>query len=147
MTKRVLTALCYASLTSCAPTFDVQLRNDTGHTLVVATPLGKPPNVGIAAGSVAPVDILVAPHGIMERFSVMAPHDSWTYFDYLRAFLAVPSSLREQRDFGARRIHARIDPTGRIYLLSQSNQRVPQTPGFPIIPQVRRHGRVVGLDD
>ena len=79
MTKRVLTALCYASLTSCAPTFDVQLRNDTGHTLVVATPLGKPPDIGIASGAAAPVDILVAPNGIMERFSVMAPHDSWTY--------------------------------------------------------------------
>ena len=147
MTKRVLMALCYALLSSCAPTFDVQLRNDTGHPLVVATPLGKPPEVGIAYGAAAPVDILVAPDGIMERFSVMVPHDSWTYFDYLRAFLAVPSSLREQRDFGATRIHARIDPRGRIYLLSKSNQPFAQTPGFPIIPQMHRHGKVVGLTD
>ena len=77
----------------------------------------------------------------------MAPHDSWTYFDYLRAFLGVPPWLREQRDFGATRIHARIDPRGRIYLLSQSNHLVAQTPGFPIIPQVHRHGKVAGLSN
>jgi hypothetical protein len=147
MTKRVLMALYYAWLTSCAPTFDVQLRNDTGHRLVIATPLGKPPDVGITPGAAAPVDILVAPDGIMERFSVMTPNDSWTYFDYLRAFVAVPSSLREQHDFGGTRIHTRIDPTGRIYLLSKSNQPVAQTLGFPIIPQVHRHGKVVGLTD
>jgi len=41
--------------------------------------LAKPPDIGIASGAAAPVDILVAPNGIMERFSVMAPHDSWTY--------------------------------------------------------------------
>ena len=147
MTKRVLAALCFASLTACAPTFDVQLRNDTGHTLVVATPLGKPPDIGIASGATAPVDILVAPDGIMERFSVMTPQDSWTYLGYLRAFLAVPASLREQSDFSTTCIHARIDPRGRIYLLSQRNQPVPQTPGFPIIPQTHRHGKVVGLTD
>jgi len=105
MTKRVLTALCYASLTSCAPTFDVQLRNDTGHTLVVATPLGKPPDIASHPVAAAPGRHIGGSKGIMERFSVMAPHDSWT-FDYLRAFLAVPSSLREQRDFGVTRIHA-----------------------------------------
>jgi hypothetical protein len=140
---RLLIALCYVSLTSCTATFDVQLRNDTGQTLVVATPLGKPPDVGIASGAAAPADILVAPDDIMERFSVMTPHDSWTYFGYLGAFLAVPRSLTEQRDFGARRIHARIDRKGRIYLLSQSDRPVPQTRGFPIIPQAHRHGKVV----
>lgn len=90
MAKHVLMALRCASLTSCAPTFDVQLRNDIGHRLVVATPFGKPPDVGIAPGAAARIDILVAPDIIIERFSVMTPHDSWTYFDYLRAFLAVP---------------------------------------------------------
>jgi hypothetical protein len=83
----------------------------------------------------------------MERFSVMTPNDSWTYFDYLRAFVAVPSSLREQHDFDRTRIHTRIDSRGRIYLLSKSNQPVAQTLGFPIIPQVHRHGKVVGLTD
>ena len=144
MIRPVLLALCCTPLISCAPTFDVQLRNDTGNALSVATPLGKPPDVGIARSAVAPVDILVASDDIMERFSVIAPYDSWTYFDYLGVFANVPASLREQRGLGATRIHARIDRAGRIYLLSPSDQPVPQTRGFPISPQVHdRHAKII----
>jgi len=144
MTMRVLLATCYATLTSCAPAFDVELRNDTGSILSLATPLGTPSNVTIPAGTAAPVDILVAPDDIMERFSVLAPYDSWTYFDYLRVFAAVTPSLREQRGFRATRVHARIDRSGRIYLLSPRDEPVPQTRGFPIRPQAHeRHAKVV----
>jgi hypothetical protein len=144
MTRPILLTLCCTQLIACAPTFDVQLRNDTGSALTVATPLGKPPDVGITRNVAAPVDILVAPDGIMERFSVIAPYDSWTYFDYLGAFANVPASLREQRNLGATRIHARIDRAGRIYLLSPSDQPVPQTRGFPISPQVHdRHAKII----
>jgi hypothetical protein len=122
-------------LASCTPEYDVSLLNDTGSDITVVLSGSRTQQVRIPRGTAVPVGILFSRAGQPEQFTIVGGSHRWRYSRYIDTFGVPGDALREQRSFGAVRIHARIDARGRVYLLSPTDSPVSQPKGFPIYPK------------
>jgi hypothetical protein len=124
----------------------VHLVNDAGTEIVVTTNMisgrvvgpvvkeywiryGEGADAQILAGS-RPLKITVARY--TGRGGPRLP--KWGYTNYEGVLAGLGDSPAAERRGLWRVLHARIDSRGRVYLLSSTDQAIPQPAGFPIVP-------------